>query len=89
MCARKRRRVRRVVLWSLGGVLTLLLLFAGVALIILHTDYGRDKLRRELEDQLAEVFVRGATIQELDGSPLGTLELRNIVIDDEIGRAHV
>jgi hypothetical protein len=81
----RRHRVRRIVLWSLASVLALVVVLVGVTVIALNTDWGRDKLRRQIESQLATVFVRGATIREVVGSPLGTLELRDIVIDDAAG----
>ncbi len=49
-------------------------------LIALHTDAGRDRLRREIESQLADVFVHGMTIGQLDGSVLGEVELRDVAI---------
>ena len=46
-----------------------------------HTAYGREIIRSKVEDQVSKLFTGGATIGRVEGSPFGTLALRDIVID--------
>ncbi|MGE3546038.1 MAG: translocation/assembly module TamB domain-containing protein [Kofleriaceae bacterium] len=51
------------------------------ALVFTHTDYGRETIRERVEAELDKTFTGGATVGELDGSPLGELTLRHVVIN--------
>lgn len=53
------------------------LLAVGGVLIFIHTDFGRDYVRRKAEHALLNSFPGGAHIGRISGSPFGTL-----VIDD-------
>nr|HEX4313779.1 translocation/assembly module TamB domain-containing protein [Kofleriaceae bacterium] len=69
--------VRRLVLIAIGlGVLAI-----AVVLVVLHTDWGRDKLRAEIESQLQARFPGGAKLGAVEGSVLGTLVLRDLELD--------
>jgi hypothetical protein len=50
------------------------------AVVFVHTDYGRDVVRRQIEAQLGEMLVHGGTIGRLEGSPFGDLVARDVVI---------
>lgn len=71
------RWVRRIVLGLVGFVV----LAVGAALGILHTDWGRDVVRAQVEAQLQNTFVGGATIGKIEGSPFGELVIRDLVIN--------
>ena len=64
---------KRIVL----GTIVILLLAIGGALIFIHTDYGRDVVRKKAETALLNSFPGGANIGRIEGSVFGTL-----VIDD-------
>ncbi|MGN6107846.1 MAG: translocation/assembly module TamB domain-containing protein [Kofleriaceae bacterium] len=68
------RWLRRIVLATLALVA---LVVAGV-LIALHTDWGRERVRRIVESQLSSVFPGGATIGRLEGSVFGELVARDV-----------
>ena len=55
------KTARRIALGVLGFVAVGIAALAA-ALIVLHTDWGRDRVREQLEDQLAETFAGGGTI---------------------------
>ena len=61
------RWIKRIVLGFVG----LVLLGVGGALAALHTDWGRDILRQQVEKQMATTFTGGATIGKIEGSPFG------------------
>ena len=75
------RRTGRWILRGALGLVGLLVAAVGAALIIIHTDWGREQIREELEAKLADVFVGGATVGKLEGSPFGQLVLRDLVIN--------
>ncbi len=79
------RWVRRIVL----TVLLLIVLGAGSVLLALHTDWGRDKLRAQIEARLKPYFPAGARIGRLDGSVLGDFTLHDIELIDREGRKAV
>ncbi|HET9622697.1 MAG TPA: translocation/assembly module TamB domain-containing protein [Kofleriaceae bacterium] len=63
------------------GTLGFLVLAIGGAVGIIHTDWGRAKLRAIVEAQLANTFTGGATLGKLEGSPFTVLTLRDLVIN--------
>jgi TamB, inner membrane protein subunit of TAM complex len=75
------RWLRRLVL----GALALAVVVTAMVLIVAHTDWGREVVRREVEAALRDAFPGGARIGRLDGSILGTLTLRDLELD---GRDH-
>ena len=85
--------MRRAVRWVLRFLATLatLCVVSVVALVIfVHTDCGRDRVRRTLEDELHATFPGGATIGRLDGSAFGELVahdgVRNTADGPRLGR---
>lgn len=74
--------------WTKRGTLGLLLLVivvVGGALAVIHTDWGRDQVRAQVQAKLDDVFVGGATIGRLEGSPFSELIARDVVINDPQG----
>jgi hypothetical protein len=74
------RRIRRV-------AQRVALIFAGVvllavvtALIVVHTDWGRNKIRVAILDAMADSFRCGVEIRALEGSVVGDAVLRGVVI---------
>jgi autotransporter translocation and assembly factor TamB len=76
------RWTRRIVL----GLLAFVVVAVGVVLGVLHTDYGRNIVRSQIEGKLATTFVGGASIGKLEGSPFGELVARDVVINGPDGR---
>lgn len=68
------RWLKRIVL----GSLALAVVAVGVALIVLHTDWGRERIRRQIEAALADEFPGGARVGKLEGSVLGELVLTDV-----------
>lgn len=68
------RWLKRIVL----GSLALAVVAIGVALIVVHTDWGRERIRRQIEAALADEFPGGARIGKLEGSVLGELVLTDV-----------
>ncbi len=71
------RWLRRIVLGSLALVVLAIL----AVVIVLHTSWGRDLIRRKVEAALVNTFPNGATIGRLEGSPFGELIAYDIEID--------
>ncbi len=82
MWGRAARWVRRVVLVLLALVAAAIL----GAIVVIHTDAGREFARAKLEAQLAAMFVGRVTIAKLEGSPFGELVLRGVAIDGPDGK---
>ncbi len=80
-----RRGLRWVKRISLGlGLLVVAVVV--IALSVLHTDYGREKVRGIGNDQLAKLFVGGGSIGKVEGTPFGDLVLRDVVINGPDGK---
>jgi hypothetical protein len=74
--------------WFKRGVLGcfgVVILAIGGAIAVIHTDWGRDKVRGIIEAQLHNTFVGGATLGKLEGSPFTVLVLRDVVINGPDG----
>ncbi len=76
------RWVKRIVL----GVLGLVVLGVGGALAALHTDWGREIVRKQVAKQLNNTFTGGGSIGKLEGSPFGELIAREVVINGPDGK---
>lgn len=76
------RWTRRIVLVLAAFVIVAV----GAVLALLHTDWGRDVAREQIEARLADTFTGGARIGSLEGSVLGDLVLRDVVIDGPDGK---
>ena len=65
----------------LGFTFALALLAVAAVLILVHTDWGRNKVREQVVSILLDQFPGGVKIGSLDGSIFGTLELHDIELD--------
>ncbi len=63
------------------GVLGLIVLVVGAALIALHTDWGRGIVRTQVEARLQGMFRGGATLGKIEGSVFTELVIRDLVIN--------
>ena len=77
-----RRWLKRITLGTLGLVL---IVFGGV-LIFIHTDHGRDFLRRRAEGALLNTFPGGFSIGRIEGSVFGTLVVDDLRINARDGK---
>lgn len=75
------RRVRRWLKRGALGVVALLVVAVAAALVAMHTSWGREMIRAQVEHQLETMFTGGATLGRVEGSPLGTLTLHDLVIN--------
>jgi hypothetical protein len=76
------RIARRIVL----GLVALVVVAIAVVLILLHTDWGRDILRAQIESAAKLNLPGGLKIGKLEGSVLGRVTLRDVVIKDRNGK---
>jgi hypothetical protein len=80
MVERKRRGwrwVKRAVLAALAFIALAVI----AALLTVHTGWGREMVRRQVEQRLAEMFVGGASVRLIEGSPFTELTLHDLVIN--------
>ena len=80
------RRVVRIARRTILVVLGVALLALGVGLIVIHTDWGRNKIRGVIESSLASSFAGGARVRSVEGSVLGDFTLEGIELFDAEGR---
>ncbi len=73
----KRRVIKRIVL----AVLLVVVVAIAAAVITIHTNYGRELIREQVEAQLDNTFIGGASIARVKGSPFGELWLEGVVIN--------
>ena len=73
---------KRIVL----GTLALALLAVIAVVIILHTDWGREQVRKRVEAVLQGQFPGGAHLGKLTGSIFGTLTIASIELDGADGK---
>ncbi|MBA2539275.1 MAG: translocation/assembly module TamB domain-containing protein [Deltaproteobacteria bacterium] len=76
------RWTKRIVL----GLAALTIVLVVLAIGFIHTDYGRETVRQQVEKQLQTTFAGGATVGKLEGSPFGDLVLRDFVINGPDGK---
>jgi autotransporter translocation and assembly factor TamB len=76
-----RKWIKRILL----GFLLFLVVAVGVVLVVVHTDFGRNLIRKQVEARLNEMFVGGATVGKIEGSPFTTLTIRGLVINGPDG----
>ena len=72
-----RRWIKRI---AFGLIATVALAIVGV-IVFVNTDYGREKVRVQLDKQLLDLFEGGGSVGKLEGSPFGELVLRDVVIN--------
>lgn len=76
----RRRGLRWVKRIAIGlGLLVVAVIV--IVLSVLHTDYGRERVRGIGNAQLAKLFVGGGSIGKVEGTPFGDLVLRDVVIN--------
>ena len=80
--SRARTWVKRVLL-GLGAVIVLAV---AVVVITIHTDYGREVIRTQVEARMNDVFIGGASIAGIEGSPFGDLRLKGIILNGPDGK---
>jgi hypothetical protein len=77
---RTRWRGWRWIKHGLLGLVALIALAATAIGLVLHTAWGRDVIRAQVLHQLQGMFVGGASLGRVDGSPFGELTLHDLVI---------
>ncbi len=88
MAARTHRR-RRFWRWTRRIALSLAALAVTLiasAVIVIHTDYGRELIREQIENTLQGMFSGGARLGSFEGSPFGRIVLRDLRINSPDGR---
>lgn len=86
MNSRRTRRVRRWLRGIVIGLSATVLAVVVAVLVVLHTDWGREQVRREALAALSEVFPGGIEVRHVEGSVLRTLTVHDVVIHDQKGR---
>jgi translocation and assembly module TamB len=76
----------RAIKRTLLGLAATIVLAIAFVVIAIHTDWGRDVARRQVEKVLSDVFVGGGHIGKLEGSPFGELVARDVVLDGPDGK---
>jgi autotransporter translocation and assembly factor TamB len=71
------RWTRRILL----GLAGLLVVAIAAGVIVIHTDFGREVIRKQVQATLDDTFVGGATLGKIEGSPFGEIVLRDLVIN--------
>src|SRR6188472_1196375 len=87
----KKPALRKILRWTLRivlGSIALAILLAAIAIGALHTKFGRERVRKEIEAQLQEDFP-GSTVGRVDGSPFGTLVATGIMIAGKDGKPFI
>ncbi|MGN6107305.1 MAG: AsmA family protein, partial [Kofleriaceae bacterium] len=84
--AERRRRPWRWVRRILLGLAMAAVIAIAALVVAVHTDWGRELVREQVEAQLNQTFVGGGRVGRIEGSPFGELVLRDVVINDPEGR---
>ena len=79
------RRVLRIARRTALVLAAVLVVVIGLALILVHTDWGRAKIKRRIVDAMQETFPGGVTVGALEGSVVSDAVLRDVVINDRAG----
>ncbi len=79
-------RVRRWIKRGALGLLGLIVVAVVGVLIVLHTSFGREIVRKQIEAKVNDMFYGGGTIGKVEGSPFGTLTLRDVVLNGPDGK---
>ncbi|HEX3758016.1 MAG TPA: translocation/assembly module TamB domain-containing protein [Kofleriaceae bacterium] len=77
----KRRRGLRWIGRAAVGVVGFAMLAVLGVMTAMHTRWGRELVRAQVEQRLAATFTGGATLGGLEGNPLGELTLHDVVIN--------
>ena len=82
MSAQRRHwRGWRWILRGTLGLVALLVVVIGGALVAIHTDWGRGIVRTQVEKQLQGMFTGGASLGKIEGSPFTELIVHDFVIN--------
>jgi translocation and assembly module TamB len=81
MKAKAKHRVWRWTKRIVLGLLAFTVIAVATLVIVLHTDYGRNVVRSQVEEQMSMLFTGGATIGKVEGSVFGTLVVRDVVVN--------
>ncbi len=79
-------KVRRWIKRGVLGLLGLIVVAVAGLLIVLHTNFGREIVRKQIESKIGEMFYGGGSIGKVEGSPFGTLVLRDVVLNGPDGK---
>lgn len=82
------RKVLRWVWRILGGAIAFVVLLVAIAIGAIHTEWGRQRMKKEIEAQLQAEFP-GSTVGSLQGTPFGTLIASGITIAGKDGRPFI
>lgn len=82
------RKVLRWVWRIVGGAIAFVILLVAIAIGAVHTEWGRQRMKKEIETQLQAEFP-GSTVGSLQGTPFGTLIASGITIAGKDGRPFV
>src|SRR4051812_22841875 len=74
--------LKRIVL----GAIALVMIAVILVVILLHTDWGREQVRKRVESVLRDQFPGGAHIGKLGGSVFGTLTVDQLELDGADGK---
>lgn len=77
-----RRRLRRIII----GLFATFVGLIATLLAVLHTDWGREQIRRQAVGILNGVFPGGVELRRLEGSVLSVLTVRDVALFDARGR---
>jgi hypothetical protein len=83
------RKVLRRTAYGLVGLVGLVVVLLVSTYAILHTDWGREQVRGQLQKTLAGLFVGKVSLGRVEGDVLGDVILRDLAIDDADGRPAV
>ncbi len=84
--------LRSVVVWTIriiGSVLLLVVGVIGLALLLMHTDWGRDQIRQKVQTIASEQLNGDISIGAIEGSLLSDFTLRDVEITNEDGEVIV
>lgn len=77
---RRLRKTARISLWVLAGLGLLIVLVIGGALIAMHTDWGRERIRQQVEARLGDALTGEVSVGRVSGSVLGDFAVEDVVI---------
>lgn len=83
------RRIGRIAVHATFAIVATVMVVLLAAIGVLHTDWGRERLRAQVEAILDDLFVGEVTLGAIEGSAFGDLTIRDLVIDDAAGRPAV
>lgn len=76
-----RKWIKRILL----GLLLFLVVAVGVVLVVVHTNFGRELIRKQVEARLNDLFLGGGSVGRIEGSPFTELTMRDVVINGPDG----